>query len=58
MEILFRCFSFKLMKYLVAKDYMPCGQKQDLKNENRQIWIFKNSDELQIDFHKYQNMNK
>lgn len=56
MEKLFKCFSFKVMQYLVSKNFIPCGQRTDLKDDSRQIWLFKNSNELQEEFHNYQNI--
>lgn len=56
MEKLFKCFSFKVKKYLEDNGFESINERPDLKNPDNNIWLFVNSDELQEKFQEYKKL--
>jgi hypothetical protein len=49
----FQCFSLKLYKFLVSKNFIPVKQREDLKNPNNYVWDFVNCNEIQETFKEF-----
>jgi hypothetical protein len=56
MEKLFKCFSEKVKGYLENNGFESINERPDLKNPNKDIWLFVNSDELQEKFQEYKKL--
>ena len=53
----FNCFSQKLYGYLVFKGFTVFRIRDDMKS-NRKIFVFKDSDELQMVIKEYSSLKK
>lgn len=46
-DSLYKCFSQKQCSYLMSNGFILITMRPDLKNPNKNVFLFKNSDELQ-----------
>jgi len=53
---IYNCFSQKLAGYLLTSGFSITGIKSDLKNTGRTIYLFQNSEFLQLAIKKYKTV--